>query len=46
MLFGVFAAQAQDRIYFIDSQVVNAVVDEVGHDLVYYRLSLVSGKKS
>ena len=38
MLFGVFAAQAQDRIYFIDSQVVNAVVDEVGHDLVYYRL--------
>lgn len=38
MLFGAFAAQAQDRIYFIDSQVVNAVVDEVGHDLVYYRL--------
>ncbi len=38
ILFGVFAAQAQDRIYFIDSQVVNAVVDEVGHELVYYRL--------
>ena len=38
MLFGVFAAQAQDRIYFIDSHVVNAVIDEVGHDLVYYRL--------
>lgn len=38
MLFGVLAANAQDRIYFIDSQVVNAVVDEVGHELVYYRL--------
>lgn len=38
ILFGVFAAKAQDRIYFIDSQVVNAVVDEVGPELVYYRL--------
>ena len=38
ILFGIFAAQAQDRIHFIDSQVVNAVVDEVGPELVYYRL--------
>ncbi|MBO5108057.1 MAG: hypothetical protein J6B97_06460 [Bacteroidales bacterium] len=32
------AAYAQDKIYFLDSQVVNAVVDEVATDLVYYRL--------
>ncbi len=26
----VFAAVAQDKIYFVDSSVVDAVVDEVG----------------
>lgn len=32
------SAFAQDKIYFLDSQVVNAVVDEVGNELIYYRL--------
>lgn len=34
----ITAAYAQDKIYFLDSQIVNAVVDEVGTELVYYRL--------
>ena len=29
---------AQDRIYFIDSRVVDAIVDEVGEDVIYYRM--------
>ena len=31
------ALSAQDKIYFIDSRVVDALVDEVGEDMVYYR---------
>ena len=34
----VFTAVAQDKIYFVDSSVVDAVVDEVGDELIYYRL--------
>lgn len=37
-ILSAFSSLAQDKIYFLDSQVVNAVVDEVGTDLVYYRL--------
>lgn len=29
---------AQDRIYFMDSRVVDAIVDEVGEDVIYYRM--------
>ena len=32
------ALSAQDKIYFIDSRVVDALVDEVGEDMVYYRV--------
>lgn len=34
----VFMAAAQDKIYFVDSSVVDAVVDEIGDELIYYRL--------
>ena len=34
----IFTSTAQDRIHFMDSKVVDAVVDEVGSDLIYYRL--------
>lgn len=37
MLLGAFASSAQDRIHFLDSRTVDAVVDEVGSDLIYYR---------
>ena len=33
----IFASSAQDRIHFLDSRVVEAVVDEVGNELIYYR---------
>lgn len=29
---------AQDRIYFFDSRVVDAIVDEVGEEVIYYRM--------
>lgn len=32
-----FAAFAQDKIHFLDSRVVDAVVDEVGNELICYR---------
>ncbi len=37
MFLTAFAASAQDKIYFMDSRVVDAVIDEVGNELVYYR---------
>ncbi len=37
-LFPVLSANAQDRIYFNDSRIVDAVVDEVGDNYIYYRL--------
>ena len=36
-LLSCAALSAQDKIYFIDSRVVDALVDEVGEDMVYYR---------
>ena len=33
----ILASSAQDRIHFLDSRVVDAVVDEVGNELIYYR---------
>ena len=37
-LFSCAALSAQDKIYFIDSRAVDALVDEVGEDMVYYRV--------
>ena len=37
-LLSCAALSAQDKIYFIDSRVVDALVDEVGEDMVYYRV--------
>ncbi len=37
-LWAVVSAGAQDRIYFNDSRIVEAVVDEVGDNYIYYRL--------
>ena len=37
MFLTAFAASAQDKIYFMDSRVVDAVIDEVGNEFVYYR---------
>ena len=36
-LLSCAALSAQDKIYFIDSRVVDALVDEVGEEIVYYR---------
>ncbi len=38
MIAAVLSAGAQDRIYFNDSRIVDAVVDEVGDSYIYYRL--------
>ncbi len=38
MLASVLSASAQDRIFFNDSRVVDAVIDEVGDTYIYYRL--------
>ncbi len=38
MLVTVLCAGAQDRIYFNDSRIVDAIVDEVSDNYVYYRL--------
>lgn len=37
MCLSALAAFAQDKIHFLDSRVVDAVVDEVGNELIYYR---------
>ncbi len=37
MCLSALAASAQDKIHFLDSRVVDAVVDEVGNELIYYR---------
>lgn len=37
MFLSFTAASAQDRIHFLDSRVVDAVVDEVGAEFIYYR---------
>ncbi len=37
-LVSALAASAQDRIYFNDSRIVDAVVDEVTDNYIYYRL--------
>lgn len=37
MFLASFAVSAQDKIYFLDSRVVDAVIDEVGNELIYYR---------
>ncbi len=37
-LVSALAVNAQDRIFFNDSRIVDAVIDEVGDNYVYYRL--------
>ncbi len=37
-LVSVMSADAQDRIYFNDSRIVDVVVDEVSDNYIYYRL--------
>lgn len=37
-LFSCAVLSAQDRIHFMDSRVVDAIVDEVGEEMVYYRM--------
>lgn len=37
-MFSCAVLSAQDKIYFVDSRIVDAIVDEVGEDMVYYRM--------
>ncbi len=38
VLITVVSATAQDRIFFNDSRIVNAVIDQVGSPTIQYRL--------